>query len=75
MMQITKVDSKRVHWLVPSLFENPETLAAYLRRYAPAGEYRIEGETVYATLQALEAAEAGFARELEASREGAMLHA
>lgn len=75
MQTITREEEDRVVWEVPSIFDTPDSLAEYLKKYAPEGSYHVKGYTIAATMDALEAAEAGFARELEASREGAMLHA
>jgi hypothetical protein len=73
MIQITKYDEENdsVTWLNDiEEFETPEHLEDYLRRYAPEGSYRVENEVeIFATREAIRAAQEGFLKECEEEEE------
>lgn len=57
MKQITQEHSGGTTWLIDvAEFETPEMLVSYLEYCADGPEYRIDGNTIYATDQAIEAA-------------------
>jgi hypothetical protein len=54
LTQITQEEEDRTTWLVNLAdFENPETLASYLTDYCDPTTYRIDGNNIYATNEAL----------------------
>lgn len=58
--QITQQHDGGTTWLVDvAEFEMPEQLSSYLGYYAIDDEYQIDGNTIYATDQAIEAAITG----------------